>query len=143
MEGLAPSLEICIETRFALEVGESLKSFLKRKAAQNKSDFKTDLIKLLYHFENGGAAHTIQYQSKSMYRLGLLRVLYAGLAGEPIVQRLRELEIEIKLACDEEVDQFVSSLPLKGLLPILLIQFPAFLLLLFGPLIKEFIEGLT
>lgn len=142
MESLAPPLQLCIDVRLSLERGESLLSILKKQIQYIRIDFRQDVIRLIYHFEQQGTHRGLKFESKSQFRICLLTLLGYGLVGEPIVQRLAELEGELKIACDEEVDEFIASLPLKGLLPILLIQFPAFLLLLFGPILKEFMKGL-
>lgn len=142
MESLAPPLKLCIDVRLALECGESLFSILKKQTRYIPIDFRKDVIGLIYHFEQQGTLRGVKFESKSQYRVCLLTILGCGLAGDPIVQRLVEFEAELKIACEDEVDAFIAGLPLKALIPILLIQFPAFLLLLFGPILKEFMKGL-
>lgn len=142
MESLAPPLQLCINVRLALECGESLFLTLKKQIQYIRPDFRQDVIKLIYHIEQHGRLQGIKFESRSQFRICVLTILGHGLMGDPIVQRLAELEVELKAACDEEVDEFIANLPMKGLVPILLIQFPSFLLLLFGPILKEFMKGL-
>ena len=48
----------------------------------------------------------------------------------------------MELAIQSEIDQYVSDLPLRAMLPLLFFQFPAYLLLLLGPILLQFIKGL-
>ena len=50
---------------------------------------------------------------------------------------LRALETEVESKAEAELDAHVAALPFKVLLPLLLFQFPAYLLLLLGPLLRE------
>ncbi|MEN0059151.1 MAG: hypothetical protein AAGB31_09985, partial [Bdellovibrio sp.] len=55
---------------------------------------------------------------------------------------LNRLEEEIIEACREEMAERLAQLPFILLVPLLLFQFPAFLLLLFGPLLNNFFHSL-
>ncbi len=141
MESLAPPLKVCLEVRLAMECGHSLLTALRQILPIVEIDFRQDLIRLVYHVEQHGHVNGVQFESKSLHRKSLLAILSAGLMREPIVQRLIDLEGELIFACEEQIDEFVAALPLKGLVPIMLVQLPAFLLLLFGPILREFIQG--
>jgi hypothetical protein len=143
MEGLDPTLLICLEARFAIESGESLRSFLREKAADPSFLLRRDLLILLHNVENGQSLANMTFATQNQYTLSLFQLLAMGMYGEPIVARLRELEVEIRLSCDEQIDLYISALPLKGLVPLLFLQFPAFLLLLFGPILNEFLRGMS
>jgi hypothetical protein len=71
-----------------------------------------------------------------------MQLLLFGVRGESVLPRLREMEIEIRRQCDHEMDVFISRLPLFMLGPVLLLLFPAFLILLLGPLLDQFLKGL-
>jgi hypothetical protein len=98
---------------------------------------------MLRHFEQYGNLRDFTVSSSSPYRRELISLVGLGLSGAPVVAKLRELEVEIRWACQDELDLFIARLPLRALLPVLLIQFPAFLILLFGPILSEFTRSLS
>lgn len=127
----------------SVERGEALGPCLRRLLFDFEPEFRQDILHLLLHFERYGTSVGIKFQCRSSYRREILHLVAQGVAGEPIHARLLELEEEIKRACDDEIERFVALLPVRALLPLLLIQFPAFLLLLFGPIIEEFTRSFS
>ncbi len=136
MEGIAPTLQLCIETRMLVERGESLYTGLKKILPYLQLDIRGDVIRLLLQFEKNSEVQ-LKFAKASIYRQELLRIIAAGLLGEPIAVRLKEIEIEIQAVCEMETEKFISTLPVRAILPILLLQFPAFLILMFGPIVQE------
>lgn len=136
MESLAPTLQLCIEVRMLVERGESIYIGTRRLLEQIPLDVRYDLIRLFFQFDQDrGLAKN--FETKSVYRKEVLRIIWAGLSGEPIAGRLKEVELEIQGACEEEIETFVSRLPIRAMLPVLLMQFPAFLILVFSPIVEE------
>jgi hypothetical protein len=60
-----------------------------------------------------------------------------GLRGEPILTALKEYQLELIAQIDFEIDRQSALLPIKALVPLLLFQFPALLILAFGPLLER------
>jgi hypothetical protein len=143
MEGLAPTLQICMELRMSLERGESLHAGLRSPLMRPSGSWRGDIQRMLRHFEQYGNLRDFTVSSSSPYRRELISLVGLGLSGAPVVAKLRELEVEIRWACQDELDLFIARLPLRALLPVLLIQFPAFLILLFGPILSEFTRSLS
>ena len=137
MEGLAPLLHLCIEARMMLERGEAFGAGLRKVLPHLEVNVRQQVMKLLFEFEQRGHVDATYYEIFNPYRRELFYLFEQGLRGEPIRARLIAIEQEIKETCFYEIDAFISGLPLRALLPMLLIQFPSFLLLLFGPLINE------
>jgi hypothetical protein len=69
-----------------------------------------------------------------------LETLQQGLRGESIYQQICSLEEEVLEATKLEIEEFVSLLPMKSLIPLLFFQFPAFLALLLGPFLISFLS---
>lgn len=63
--------------------------------------------------------------------------------GQPVLDHLAALEDEITKAADAELDIHISTLPFKMLIPLLLFQFPAYLVLLLGPALRELTRQLV
>ncbi len=142
MDYLAPPLRVALELRAAIENGNSVFAAAKSAARLADGEFAVDLAALLVQYEQGQTQQPL-VTSKSPYRKMLIGLLAAGLKGEPILKNLIEIEDEIKMACEQEMQEFVQKLPFKALVPVLLMQFPAFLLLVLGPILNEMIAGLN
>lgn len=84
----------------------------------------------------------LQAASKTIYRQSFFTILTAGAAGAAILPALKELRAEIENQIELDMKAHVESLPLKMLIPLLLCMFPAFLILLLGPITRNFMESL-
>ena len=65
-----------------------------------------------------------------------------GLTGLPIREVIIQLERELREECLRELDLAYRQMPFKALIPLLFFQFPALLLLVLGPIVKEFVFGI-
>ena len=145
MEGLSPPLKCLIHVQSSLQNGESVRSALTRYLQINHGTglFDQCLRRFLFAWEQG---HDWRAQIKTAggsHRRALLEILAAGLGGQSILAHLELLKEEIIDACDLEIKSHLEMLPLKMLAPLLIFQFPAFLLLLFGPLLKHLVQELN
>lgn len=147
MEGLAPSLQLAIEMHSSLANGESIRSGIVRFAQDSSSnanrEFARTVRRFLIAWDQSQDWRSISRQVESPYRRALLELAAHGLGGQSIQSALIELQREIEVACDEEIKVHIDMLPLKMLLPLLLLQFPAFMMVLFGPLLSRFIEEMS
>lgn len=71
------------------------------------------------------------------YQRSFWELIERGSNGEPIAGPLAALEDEIERAAEAELDQHISTLPFKVLLPLMAFQFPAHLILLLGPMLRD------
>jgi hypothetical protein len=143
VEGLSPPLKCLIEVRSALQNGESVRSGILRFAHNSNCEFTNVLRQFLFDWERGLDWRTRLPTIQSPYRRALIELLEIGLAGEPVQSALEEMQKEIQLACEAEIKTRVEMLPLQMLFPLLLLMFPAYLLLLFGPLVSSFIQEMA
>ena len=142
MERLAPPLELCITLRLAIENGQSIMRSIKKYLMRERNEMSRDIAMVLSAFERGEAAVLLPKTNALLYRRALLELIESGLKGEPILTRLKELEDEILKCSHSDIDKYVASLPIRTMVPLMLLQFPAFLLLLLGPIVSELIKGL-
>ena len=56
------------------------------------------------------------------------------------MEYLKDLEKEIMEVCKEDLEKHLEKLPYICLIPLMLFQFPAFLLLLIGPLVLNLLH---
>jgi len=140
METLAPPLELLIEIRFAIEKGQSLRKALQ-SYCQKAGDlvWRQELVLWLNLIEMGRSSDLVT-RKMNFQRRQCLELLERGLQGESIYSQLCHLEEEILVAAKMEVEEFVASLPIKSLIPLLFFQFPAFLLLLLGSFLSQFLS---
>lgn len=143
MECLAPPLEICVNLRLGLESGQSVMRIIKKIHMRERNEMSSDLSIVLAAFERGELAKLPQKTNERLYRRALLELIESGLRGEPILVQIKELEMELLKACQADVEKYVASLPMRAMIPLMLIQFPAFLLLLLGPIVSQLIRGLN
>lgn len=145
MEGLAPPMRCLIEIQTAIANGESVRSGVLRyvQLASPTDEFAESTRAFLFSWDQGRDWRAVIKKIKSAHRRSLLDVIAIGLGGHSIASHLESLRSEIAEACHLEIQNHLEMLPLKMLMPLLLFQFPAFLLLLFGPLLRHLIEEMN
>jgi len=142
MDHIAPPLQLVANIKRSVEVGSSIRSGVLSFIQAENSHFAKDVSKWISLNDQGLDTAIILQKQRSQYRRSLLELLERGLRGESIYVYLCQLEQEIIEACQDEISRKLSKLPFLLLGPLLLMQFPAFLLLLFGPLLENFFHSL-
>lgn len=142
MEHVAPSLQLILHVKRAIEIGGSVRSGVLNFIAIERSDFAKDVSKWISFLDQGLEIESLLQKQRSQFRRSLLELLARGLRGESIYLYLCQLEQETIEACQDEIGRKLTKLPFMLLAPLLLMQFPAFLLLLFGPLLENFFHSL-
>lgn len=142
MVHIAPPLQLIAHVKRSIECGSSVRSGILGFVRAERSSFAKGVSKWLAHHDQGLETAFFLQQQRSQYRRSLLELLERGLRGESIYVYLCQLEQETIEACQDEINRKLSKLPFMLLGPLLLMQFPAFLLLLFGPLLDNFFHSL-
>jgi hypothetical protein len=144
MEGLAPPLKCAIELQAAIRNGESVRTGVHRFVGTARADdeFATYLRGLLVAWERGLEWRS-SLDTQSPQRRALVEIVANGIAGHAIASQLDAVRLEVERACEHEIREHLELLPLKMLVPLLLFQFPAFLLLMFGPLLRHLVEEMN
>lgn len=138
MESVAPTLKLVIQTKFDLKQGLALYDSLQLQSQEN-TEVGTDLKQYLYKFDQDLDIYT--YPSHfSVYRKTLFNLFSEGLRGCAISEKLQELEQIITQECRRHLEESCVILPYKGLLPLMLLMFPALVILILGPILMEFLE---
>lgn len=142
MENVAPSLQLILHVKRAIEIGDSVRSGVLAFIAEDDSDYAKDVSKWISFVDQRLDIEGLLHKQCSQFRRSLLELLARGLRGESIYLYLCQLEQETIEACQDEIGRKLTKLPFLLLAPLLLMQFPAFLLLLFGPLLENFFHSL-
>ena len=141
MANLAPPLSLLLQVRQSLENGQSCQSGVRKYLGSHPDDdFFPIVLQWFSLAEQGLSTSKIKSHLRSPYRFTLLTLLENGISGKPILKPLRSFESELVEACKLEIESDLTALPFKILIPLLLFQFPAFLLLLLGPLFIQFMK---
>lgn len=145
MEGLNPPLKCLIEIQAAVSNAETVRVGLARYLQYAGGDevLARDIRKFLFAWDQGQDWRQIANSIQSPHRRALLELAATALAGQPILTHLEELRQELLAATDAEIGRYLELLPIRMLIPLLLFQFPAFLMLLFGPLLMKLLEELN
>lgn len=141
MEGVAPPLELLLAVKRTLEKGQPAKHGVHLYLKRYEGEFPAQVAQWLALLQQGKETQVLISGLSSQHRQVLLQLLERGMRGEAIYNILLNLEEEILEACHEELTNKLARLPFILLVPLLLFQFPAFLLLLFGPLLKNFFHS--
>ena len=143
MENIAPPLICVLEIQSSLANGESIRSgFLKYTNSVHDS-FSDLCRKFLFAWDRGQNWSDLIQNEPSSYRRILLELIASGMSGMSIQSQLKELQSEIERGMELEIKRHIELLPLKLMVPLLLFQFPAFLLLLFGPILNQLLKELN
>jgi hypothetical protein len=149
MDGLNPALRLLLTVKTSMERGESVRHGLMkalhrptqpstRSNTHSNTDEFSNLVSAWFaRHEQGISASTVRAKIKSPYRRNLLDLIERGLKGESILQPLRNLEIEMIQACHEELERRILMLPMKALIPLLFLQFPALAILFLCPFLSR------
>ena len=141
MEVLAPSLRLVQTVRYSMECGESVRQGLKEYLRTSPDELSLIVLAWLQLLERGCSTQEYLRKIKSPIRRNLLTLLERGLAGEPILTSLVSLEEELHEQSLMEIENFLAQLPFRMMLPLLFFLFPAYLVLLLGPLLMRISGG--
>lgn len=141
MENLNPAMALLLSLKFGLEKGITPKMAAREFLGESQGDLAKLVGQWIAAREAGKNPDILLNQVKSPQRQVLLRLMDRGLQGDSIYATLQQLEGEVQEAVRGEIDTYVATLPIKMLIPLLLLQFPAFLILLFGPLLGDLLRS--
>lgn len=141
MEAIASPLHFITYVLKAIETSQSLENTIRLYLQTEKNDICPQL-KIFYDRWLAKKLNDLEFiPAKFHYRRAIFEVLLMGLNGRTIYPMLKSLEEEVVIACEQEIHSQAAKLPFLLLLPLLLLQTPAFLLLLFGPILQQLQEA--
>jgi hypothetical protein len=142
MENLSFLLKLCLHVRVSLEGGEALRVSLFRFAEMKNSLLHLKLKEWLSHFDQTGGECCAEKLFSNPHTQVFLEILSQGLAGHSIFDRVKAMEEEIVETCKDEFQRELDKLPYVLMVPLLLFMFPAYMMLLLGPILKLFLKEL-
>ena len=142
MESMNPLLHLLIQVRLGIERGEPLRGVLKSYVAQYSHEMTLSLIEWVMCLEQGRVPVVELQGWKTAHRRAFLQTLSRGARGESILPALINLEQDIFAACEEELERRSTLLPMQCLVPLLLFQFPALMMVILGPLLSQLVKSM-
>lgn len=154
MVGMNPVLECVWFVEEGLRRGDSVREALSRWSDisimsdrnhdRYSRDFRLQVLRLLRDMETRDKESPTRAVSTSLspHRENFFQILLAGFRGEAVLADLELLKADIQNQLELDMKSHVETLPFKMLVPLLLFLFPAFLILLFGPITRSFLQSL-
>lgn len=137
MAHIVPSLAFLGSVKSGIEQGISVSESISRSLNGQDDEYHTQMT-LWWAFEKNALANNVVF--KTQYQKSLAEILHNGLLGAPIYEHLELLEKEMTEEFERQWRGYLESLPMKLSLPLLLFFFPAYVVLMFGPLIIKLLS---
>lgn len=139
MENLKDLLALTLRLRTSLECGEALRPVLTEFFKTNETHFSIKLSEWLFLFDQTGKSHQVFVSHHAQI---LVTILAEGLGGHAIYERLLGYEEELLEHIENVIQQKLDALPYILMVPLLLLMFPAYLILILGPVLNNFIQNM-
>lgn len=136
MAHLVPSISFVSTIKTNIAQGMSVSSALESSIQREDSDFAKQMLFWKATRERG----KVYRPFKSHFQQSFLEIINSGLDGAPIYEHLCLLEAQMIQEFERQWKLYLESLPFKLSIPLLLFFFPAYIVLLFGPLIMQFLN---
>jgi hypothetical protein len=143
VESIAPLQNCIIYLIFLLEGGNSLNKSIDIYIKEFDDDVALGVREWLFIRGQGLEVDDFVNQQKNLHRKALFKLLDKGFKGQSVLGFLKNLEQEVECAVKSEISKFISYLPLKMMVPVFFLQFPAYLILLLGPILTDLIKGVS
>jgi hypothetical protein len=133
---MSPTLKLCLYMRYSLECGRSARQGLRSAPFQDLHELGLFLQRSLIHIESTsflGFSKVKGYGNLSKSSKELLSIIDRSLKGEPVLEVLCAFELDLIETLESEAEAWAAKLPVYLLLPLILLQLPAFFILLLGP----------
>ena len=142
MDSLAPPLRALLNIKLKIQSGISTRESIREYVKETLDcSFAQDLGLWLFQVESESNEPPKSFTHP--FRKMLVEVLTQGLEGDQILKSLEILEAEMISASHRDLDNQLQKLPFIVMIPLLLLQLPAFLLIIFGPLLSKLLGELN
>lgn len=139
MDALAPPLRALLFIKLKIQSGLSIRESIREYTQENiHCSFAKDLAVWFFQIEAGQEVSLKPFSRP--FRKMLIETFTRGLQGDSILKSLEALEEDMIEASQADMERQLQKLPLLTMIPLLFLQLPAFLILVFGPLILRLIH---
>lgn len=145
MDCMSPLLHLVYQLDSSFRRFQDLRAALLHALEATGDNFESlrpEVLHFVGRLESREDVRGLIEQSESPYRRALYLIILDGFNGQPVFERLTELKGDLEEQAEHDIESHIDRLPLLMLAPLLLLQFPAFLILLLGPIASHFLEAL-
>ena len=142
MEHLAPPYQFTLDLLYELESGGTARSAVKKYTTHFQNEFCL-ILKHWLRVQEFGELVIKEPIFKSSYQKAIWNLLMLSQQGVSLIVPLRELELELRFVCEEQLEQHLATLPYKLMIPLLFLQFPALMVILLGPLLAQLLTEMA
>lgn len=138
MENITPTLILLWDVKRSIQKGQSVR-FGAELFAKRPLDCKFHQSFCVWFAVRGLRPHLNSAANKDAFNYlqrQLIDLIELGISGESVLSHLNQLEKEVIRNCEEEINEYLATLPLKALVPLVCCLFPSMFLLLLVPLLK-------
>jgi hypothetical protein len=139
MENLKDLLLFTLRMRASMECGEALRPAMTHYLAKQNNSFGSKCTEWLFLFDQTGKNSNIFVSHTAQI---LFAILADGLSGHSIYDRLVGFEEELLDQIENEIQRKMDTLPYILMVPLLLFMFPAYLILILGPVLNSFLKNM-
>lgn len=139
---LAAPYLLLIQIHQQMSSGQAVGPAISTSLLGRDDDFSQNLYRWWMKRQQGDRDSVAKFFPRGLSR-AFVETLDCGLKGEPILARLNELEAEMRLSMENTLATHLQLLPIKTLMPIMCLIFPALALLLVGPMLIHLLEELA
>ncbi len=136
MEHLAPPYQFTLDLLYELESGGTARSAVKKYTTHFQNEFCL-MLRHWLRLQEFGELVIAEPTFKSSYQKAIWDLLMLSQQGVSLIVPVRELELELRFVCEEQLEQHLATLPYKLMIPLLFLQFPALMVILLGPLLAQ------
>ena len=137
MAHIVSSIQFVQEFKRRLQCGQSISRSVE-EICENKSDPFFFKVQLWVAYYKKGQKNKVKFDTD--YQKTLLQVMGKGFEGGAIIEHLEILEQEMLKEFERQWKAYLDSLSFRLMIPLLLCFFPAYLILLFGPFVMQFLK---
>lgn len=138
MAHIVPSISFLKDLKTEIARGLSVGSALQATISKQKTDYSVQVYLWFCHFQKTAENESSSF--KTHYQRCFLDIVASGLHGGPVFEHLGLLEARMEEEFERQWKAHLETLPSKLSIPLLLFFFPAYVILLFGPLIMIFLS---
>jgi len=143
MELLSSSYLFLSELIMSMDSGVSARKFSTDYIAKSNNDWSKLLSKYIYKFMNNNFNFSMLKAVNNAFERAILHLILKSFQGQPVLKELKSLEGEYFKAHEQQLERHLLKLPYLSLIPLFIFLFPAYLLLMLGPILKSLIEELS
>ena len=133
---LPSSLILIWDLKRALESGQSVQAGVLKFMSRNLNDKFSQNVKKWFNLKTLGLAYNSGQSDFNSAQKILIVTIQRGLEGLSIYETLKQIEKEFLNKCEDDIQLYVSRLPLIMLAPLMLFIMPSIFLLLVGPALQ-------